>query len=208
MGHLGMVRTVGGHSLPEVVSALQKSVRRGLVDDALYWAVDVYLSGYAEYAWKRLRIMCSEDVGLADPTLPAVIQALYQSYADQAKKTKASQDQHAPERLFFVHAVILLAMAPKSRMVDHALIHHFNRHAEAHRPVPDCALDKHTQRGRQLGRGVDHFFDEGSKLENQAPIDDPYRELAREAMKRPERGPRAPAEGGDLFSAARDGGDD
>jgi replication-associated recombination protein RarA len=191
MGSLHLVKTVGGHSLPEAVSAFQKSVRRGLVDDALYWGVDMYLTGYAEYAWKRLRIMCSEDVGPAEPTLPAVIQALYQSYQDQLKKSKASGDKNAPERLFFVHAVILLARAKKCRIVDHALIYHFNRHAEAHREVPDCALDRHTVRGRSMGRGVDHFFDEGSRLENvDEGIADPYRQKARAAM----RGP-----GGSLF---------
>jgi hypothetical protein len=35
------VTTVNGHLLPEVVSALQKGIRRGLADDALYWTVDM-----------------------------------------------------------------------------------------------------------------------------------------------------------------------
>jgi replication-associated recombination protein RarA len=74
------VTTVNGHLLPEVVSALQKSIRRGLVDDALYWAVDMYLTGYDEYCWKRLRIMASEDVGPAEPSLPATVDALYRTY--------------------------------------------------------------------------------------------------------------------------------
>jgi hypothetical protein len=33
---LWLVKTVNGHALPEVVSALQNSIRRSLVDDALY----------------------------------------------------------------------------------------------------------------------------------------------------------------------------
>jgi replication-associated recombination protein RarA len=44
------VTTVNGHPLPEVVPALQKCIRRGQVDDAIYWAVDMYLAGYDEYA--------------------------------------------------------------------------------------------------------------------------------------------------------------
>ena len=67
MMSLYKVTTVNGHLLPEVVSALQKCIRRGQVDDALYWAVDMYLTGYDEYCWKRLRIMASEDVGPAEP---------------------------------------------------------------------------------------------------------------------------------------------
>jgi replication-associated recombination protein RarA len=172
------VTTVNGHSLPEVVSALQKCIRRGLVDDALYWAVDMYLTGYDEYCWKRLRIMASEDVGPAEPHLPATIAALYATYTDLKKK---KDDRHAPQRLQLVHAVILLAQARKSRVVDHALIYHYGNHAKLKREIPDCALDKHTLRGKAMGRGAEHFFAEGSKLENEAG-EDPYRELARETL--------------------------
>jgi replication-associated recombination protein RarA len=172
------VTTVNGHLLPEMVSALQKSVRRGLVDDALYWAVDMYLTGYDEYCWKRLRIKASEDVGPAEPHLPATVDALYRTYADLKKK---KDEAHAPQRLMLVHAIILLAQAHKNRVVDHALIHHFGNHAALKRPVPDCALDKHTAAGRRPGRGADHFFTEGIKLENERG-DDPYRELARQTL--------------------------
>ncbi len=172
------VTTVNGHLLPEVVSALQKCVRRGLVDDALYWAVDMYLTGYDEYCWKRLRIMASEDVGPAEPALPATVEALYHTYADLKKK---KDEAHAPQRLMLIHAVILLAQARKNRVVDHALIHHFGNHAALKRDIPDCALDKHTARGKRLGRGAEHFFAEGTKLANEAG-DDPYRDLARETL--------------------------
>ena len=172
------VTTVNGHLLPEVVSALQKCIRRGQVDDALYWAVDMYLTGYDEYAWKRLRIMASEDVGPAEPNLPATIEALYHAYTDLKKK---KDETHAPQRLQFVHAVILLATARKNRIVDHALIHHFGNHATLKRDIPDYALDKHTARGKRMGRGAEHFFAEGIKLENETG-DDPYRELARQTL--------------------------
>jgi replication-associated recombination protein RarA len=172
------VTTVNGHLLPEVVSALQKCIRRGLLDDAVYWAVDMYLTGYDEYCWKRLRIMASEDVGPAEPNLPATIEALYRTYTDLKKK---KDEAHAPQRLQLVHAVILLAQARKNRVVDHALIYHFGNHAMLKRSVPDFALDKHTAAGKRLGRGSEHFFSEGIKLENESG-DDPYRELARNAL--------------------------
>jgi replication-associated recombination protein RarA len=186
------VTTVNGHLLPEVVSALQKCIHRGQVDDALYWAVDMYLTGYDEYAWKRLRIMASEDVGPAEPNLPATIEALYHTYTDLKKK---KDETHAPQRLQFVHAVILLATARKNRVVDHALIHHFGNHASLKRDIPDFALDKHTLRGKRLGRGFDHFFAEGGKLANEAG-EDPYREQARQTLtaKPAEKSPLADAE--------------
>ena len=171
------VTTVNGHLLAEVVSALQKAIRRCQVDDALYWAVDMYLTGYDEYCWKRLKVIASEDVGPAEPHLPATLAALYATYTELKKK----KDPHDPQKLQFVHAVILVASARKSRVVDHALIHHFFNHAQLKREVPDCALDKHTLRGKQMGRGFDHFFAEGGRLENEVG-DDPYKELARETL--------------------------
>jgi replication-associated recombination protein RarA len=189
------VTTVNGHLLPEVVSALQKCVRRGLVDDALYWAVDMYLTGYDEYCWKRLRIMASEDVGPAEPHLPATVDVLYRTYSDLKKK---NDEAHAPQRLMLVHAAIVLAQAHKNRVVDHALIHHFGNHAKLKRPIPDCALDKHTAAGRRLGRGAHHFCAEGIKLENERG-EDPYRELARQTLMAGGDREEAP-EPADLFS--------
>jgi replication-associated recombination protein RarA len=172
------VTTVNGHLLPEVVSALQKCIRRGLVDDALYWAVDMYLTGYDEYCWKRLRIMASEDVEPAEPRLPATIAALYATCSDLKKK---EDETHAPQRLMLVHAIILLAQARKNLIVDHALIHHFGSHATLKRDIPDLVLDKHTAAKRRLSRGAEHFFAEGIKLADESG-DDPYRELARQTL--------------------------
>ena len=134
--------------------------------------------GNGRLRWKRLRIMASEDVGPAEPTLAATIEALYHTYSDLKKK---KDEAHAPQRLQLVHAVILLAQARKNRIVDHALIHHFTNHARLKRPIPDFALDKHTAAGKRLGRGDEHFFAEGIKLENESG-EDPYRELARQTL--------------------------
>jgi replication-associated recombination protein RarA len=111
--------SVGGYNLGEVTSAFQKCVRRGDEDGALFWATELDISGYGEYAWKRIRIMVSEDIGLAEPGLPAQVAALYANWLAQKKK---GDEKNGPERLFLVHAVILISRAGKSRMVDHALI--------------------------------------------------------------------------------------
>lgn len=169
--------TSSGHQLGEVASAFQKSIRRGLEDEALHWGVELDLSSFGEYAWKRMRIMCSEDIGLGEPELPAQIYSLYQNWVDQRKK---KDEKHGPERLFFIHAILLLVRAKKSRIVDNALMTYYGNHEK--REVPDFAQDKHTQKGRQMHRGVDHFFQEGSKLENVANLEDPYRERAWKTM--------------------------
>src|SRR3954463_15325586 len=114
----GQRLTVGGYRCEEVASALQKCIRRGMEEDALFWATELDLSGFGEYVWKRLRIIASEDVGTADPCIAIGVRALYENWRDQRKKDDA---KHAPERLFLVDAVIRLSQALKSRAVDHAL---------------------------------------------------------------------------------------
>jgi len=167
----------GGYKLGEVASALQKSIRRGQEPDALFWATELDLAGFGEYAWKRLRIITSEDVGLAEPGLPTQIAALYLNWSEQREK---KDERHGPERLFLVHAVCLLARARKSRMVDHALIWAYEAREKLHPQIPDEARDKHTQAGRMMRRGHQHFWNEGAKIENPGEVSDPYYETARE----------------------------
>jgi replication-associated recombination protein RarA len=177
--------TFRGYLFAEVASAMQKSIRRRDEEGALFWSVELDRSGYGEYVWRRLRLICSEDVGLAEPLLPAVIRSLYENWTDARKKRDDKQESW---RLFLIHAVLLLSRARKSRVVDHALIHFYNDNTV--RPIPDIARDKHTVAGRQLGRSRSHFFDEASLLADpetgelsEAPtLPDRYRDRARKAI--------------------------
>lgn len=154
----GQRNTVGGYLCEEVASALQKCIRRGLEEDALFWATELDLSGFGEYVWKRLKIIASEDIGLEEGSGRAVIiRSLYENWREQRKK---DDKRHAPERLFLVHAVLVLCRSYKSRVVDNALIVFYEGEREQ-REIPDFALDRHTQRGRRLKRGWTHFFTEG-----------------------------------------------
>jgi replication-associated recombination protein RarA len=171
--------TPGGHRVGEVASAMQKCIRRGLADDALYWATELDLAGFGEYVFKRLVIIASEDVGPADRYACVIVSTLRESWRDQRKK---KDERHAPERLFLVHAVHYLAAAPKSRMVDHALIVHYEGPRER-REIPDFALDLHTQRGRSRKRGHAHFWQHGAAIHPAANLDDPYAQQAREIRR-------------------------
>jgi replication-associated recombination protein RarA len=180
--HFSALKTPGGFRMDEVRSALQKSIRRGNERQALYWASEIDLSGYANYLWKTLRVICSEDVGLGEPHLPATIQALYAAWKDVVaaeKPKKAPQDSLG--MIFIAHAVVLLARAAKSRMVDNACVvmYTVERRAGMKMQIPPFALDHHTSRGRRLGRTEAACYDESSRVENPADVDDPYADEAR-----------------------------
>lgn len=180
--------TKGGYLLFEVSSAFQKSVRRGLEDEAMYWAVELWQSGYDEYLWRRIKIISSEDIGLAEPHISSEVYALYQMYQEQKSYDKKNKENEFPsQRMFLTHTILMICRAKKSRLADWFQVWTFRRHKREKRQIPDWALDKHTSRGARMGRGIAHFVEEGAKLENAVLLDneDFYKQKAVEELNRP-----------------------
>jgi len=173
--------TRSGHRLDEATSALQKAIRRSDLDGAGYWTAEM-MDRYPHHVWRRLRTITSEDVGVAWPEGPAVIVALHQAFEQERAEKRGNGS------LALMHAALLLARARKSRLVVHALLVHSTD--PEHREVPDVALDKHTKAGRELGRGMAHFFEEAALLADpgtgeltaEGSIPDPYLDRARKAL--------------------------
>jgi replication-associated recombination protein RarA len=169
-----------GYDFYELLSALQKDIRRGNEYEAVFWAVQ--LDGISSKAlWNRLRIIASEDVGVANSLAPLVIDMLKREYCD-AKGLTYNMEKKDPKgktddsyRLFLVNAVLYLARSPKSRIVDDLLVVVYGeiQYEDKKLTIPDYALDKHTLRGKKMGRGWEHFFSEGNRLSNET-IENPY----------------------------------
>jgi replication-associated recombination protein RarA len=179
-GRIGSPLTPNGYYLDEVISALQKEIRRGKEYEAVYWAIELE-SFNPRALWNRLRVIASEDVGVAEPHAPLIVSALESmyNYAKQKKKEEY--------KMFFINAVSILARAPKCRIVDNLLITlHRDIKLGIRIKMPDYAIDKHTFRGRRRGRGIKHFIEEGSKINNEG-IKDPYKKTAEEYMLKTEK---------------------
>jgi len=171
-----MPQTQRGYDFHELLSALQKDIRRGNEYEAVFWAAE--LESFNPTAlWNRLRVIASEDIGLAESLAPLTIDVLKKEYYDARRQEDDSY------RLFLVHAVLFLARSPKSRIVDDLLIVVYGQiqHEDKKLPIPDYALDMHTSRGKRMGRGFDHFFSEGNKLGNEA-FENPYTKKAKEIL--------------------------
>src|SRR5262249_7380909 len=97
----------------DVVSAFIKSIRGSDPDAGLYWLARMLEAGEdARFIARRLVILASEDVGMADPMSIVV--------ADAA--ARAVEFVGLPEAgINLAHAVIHLATAPKSNRVVAAL---------------------------------------------------------------------------------------
>jgi putative ATPase len=95
------------------ISAFIKSVRGSDPDAAMFWLVTLLESGEsARFIARRLVILASEDVGLADPLGLLVAESA----------ARAVEFVGLPEaRLTLAHATITLALMPKSNSVTRAL---------------------------------------------------------------------------------------
>ena len=152
--------TIRGFVVGEVVSALQKAIRRSDMKGAAAWVAELDQSGLGSIAWGRMLVIAAEDVGLASPHLPTTLAALHATWRSFQEKSSISAKQEA--RLFTMHAALLLASAKKSRIVCDAAWATYGCEEPLVPESPDEALDQHTKRGRQQGRGEQFFKDVAS----------------------------------------------
>jgi putative ATPase len=134
-----------------LASALIKSVRNSDANAALYWLARL-IEGGADpmFIARRLCILASEDVGLADP------QAIVQAAA-------AAQITHLiglPEALFpLAQATIYLAKAPKSNQVKNAYQSAVADAADSARePVPPHLRNAVTNLMKTVGYGAGYRY--------------------------------------------------
>ena len=169
---IDLAKTNSGYDLHELLSALQKCIRRGLEYEAVHFAVE--LEEFNPTAlWNRLKIIASEDVGCANPSMPTLIETLHKNYSES--KSKLNDDSY---RLFVVNAVVCLCRSPKSRIVDDLLITVYLERQHGYRlpNIPDFALDGiHTLRATKEGRET------WDKVENE-PFPNPWKERAKELL--------------------------
>jgi len=166
-------RTCHDFAADEVISALQKEIRRGNLDNAalLAWEMLNTSEELEEVLWSRLQVISIEDVGFGNVQAPLLVETLYQMHL---RLPRPRGDRY----LFAIHAVRFLCQSLKDRSSDE-LLNWLNRAVEQGlRPeIPDYALDIHTRRGQQLGRGMQHFLQEGAQVAPRLTEDDsPWRQ--------------------------------
>jgi putative ATPase len=141
----------GGEGHYNLISALIKSLRNSNVNASLYWLARL-IEGGADpiFIARRLCILASEDVGLADPQ--AMVQA--------AAAAEITRLIGLPEALFpLSQATIYLARAPKSNKVKNA----YNLAAEdaadtAREPVPLHLRNAVTPLMKRVGYGQGYRY--------------------------------------------------
>ena len=135
----------------DIISAFIKSIRGSDVDAALHYLARMICAGEdPRFIARRIIILASEDIGMADPTaLQTAIAAL----------TAVSQIGMPEARLTLAQAVIHTALAPKSNSVavaiERAIADVENGRGGV---VPQALRDAHYAGATKMGHGVGYIY--------------------------------------------------
>ena len=135
----------------DVISAFIKSIRGGDADAGLHWLARMIVAGEdPRYVARRLVVLASEDIGMADPTSLLIATAA----------ANAVEYVGLPEaQLNLAQAVVHLATAPKSNRtavgIWKAIEDVRSRPAG---PVPPHLRDSHYKSAERIGHGVGYRY--------------------------------------------------
>ena len=151
-----------GIPVDQLVSVLQKEIRRGNVDNAVLAAYEMLMTSpeVAEHLWRRLKLIAVEDIGMGEPLAPVLLSSLHENYRAATGGEQA---------MMAVHAVRFLATAKKDRTsAEHTdlVVHQVESGATAV-SVPDYALCVHTKAGQEMGRDVLQWWRNGAVVKNE-----------------------------------------
>lgn len=170
-------KTVNGLTADEVISMLQKAVRRGLEEDAVDAAYELYLTSreLEHVMWRRLIMIAMEDIGFGDLQAAVIVYTYYQA------KDLFERD-NGDRQLTFIQAIRYLCRSPKERSSSYYQNLQMSKFDRGYvMEVPDYALDKHTKRGKEMGRDTMYFYTDGDRV---SPEYEDEENLHTKALKR------------------------
>ena len=134
----------------DVLSAFQKSIRGSDVNASLHYLGRMLKAEDLDSIFRRLTVICYEDIGLANPAA-----------AERAMTAiQATQMVGLPEaRIPLANAVIELALSPKSNSaitaIDNALSDIRNKKIDS---IPANLKDAHYSGAKKLGHGINYLY--------------------------------------------------
>jgi replication-associated recombination protein RarA len=175
-------KTKTRNNLPgdEVISALQKSIRKGYTQEACEFAYEMYITSpqYEDKLWRRLLAISVEDIGFGNPEA-----SIYVNNLNQMRREFAYNE--ADRVMFVFHAIRILTESTKDRSTDLLKNIVIKSFAMGYVPeIPDYALDKHTTRGKEMGRDSFHFLNDASQVHPQLEVDNNYKETYEKILEK------------------------
>lgn len=159
-----------------LMSALQKCVRQGLTENAMYHALKLADRSWW-VCWRRLSVIADEDVGQGWAIV--AVDVLFRKFLAMKRHRKEKELSWDMKRCV-VLASKILAEAPKDRRSDEflELLDWIEKRPEDKQLkeiehelayIPDEAYDMHTIQGRKMGRGLLYWYEKSSETVNRTP---------------------------------------
>lgn len=174
------VKTRNGLPADEVISSLQKSIRHADEATAVRCAYEMYCTSQEMeiYLWRRLSVICVEDIGFGEPTAPILINTLKQLRLDFPYTLTGSR------ALFPIHAVRYLCKCQKERSSDTLktiILEEYKRGQYAKIPTEYDIHDWHTKAGKEAGKTYLDFLETYTDV---VPFMDKYDPELKELLKK------------------------
>jgi hypothetical protein len=160
-------------------SVLQKAIRRGRVEQAMYVARRLSTKKTGYILWRRLSIISVEDV--LDPAIIVAVEIL-------RRQAGGFGYESWDGKRCAVAAALLMAESKKDRRTDEFLelmevaekdsekIPEFDGLLQELKETPDEALDMHTNEGRRMGRGEEFWLEVSSETSDKTEAYQRWRE--------------------------------
>jgi replication-associated recombination protein RarA len=172
-------------------SVLQKAVRRGMTEKAMYAAYRLVSLNWWS-CWRRLSVIADEDVG--QPLEIVAVDVLYRKFVAMKGGVEKGEVSWDAKQCVIVAAKIL-AEAQKDRRGDEFLelmeaIEKHGEDAEVQKikakleAIPDEALDMHTLQGRRMGRGQAFWIETSSETLGKTSLYEEWRKWWKPLMMR------------------------
>ncbi len=147
-----------GYTADELREGLHKTIRRNKVDLAVRIAYEMYITSVQleEMLWRRLAIISVEDIGMANPTAPVVVNTLREL---RVLHPYNDIDRHA----YATQAIRYLCNCEKDLTVgilNTVIRKEFERGILPE--IPPEAYDMHCKKGRERGKQMEDFLVEGN----------------------------------------------
>jgi hypothetical protein len=168
--------TKNGLNAMACVSAMQKSIRRGMEREAMEFASNSCTAAKPSTRWS---VTASKSFAMKTSTRWPRRTSSFVAASLAASRERYSKSI-GEARLMVGNAIRMMCRSPKSRAGCHfaAAIGLRSKLEDFAPEYPDYALDMHTLKGKAMGRGLDHFREEGARLVPPPTGDDPYEDEA------------------------------
>lgn len=157
------LKTVNNYNADEVISAIQKEIRRENFENACYFGLEILESGdiFEKKFWERMLVICVEDV--ADNNCIIQIKILKDNYFELKNNGSKIWDY----QMQAIKAIKILSESKKDRIVSEIYDYLMLKRKENFKiKIPDYAIDMHTKKGKERNLDYLDFLNRSSKIEN------------------------------------------